>query len=222
MDEDLSTGHSSYLTGSARFVERGSSTGNASPASACSTSLSGNWPRFPNIPREDFASAVKLVLPGGEVNSGAGAVFRLARPRATKKMDAMAVLAFSRLRPGCGNRLPSRRPAALLLLSRNAILSGIPSETETFDLGSWLFLRALGAIYLIAFTSFGVQAAGLIGSHGISPVAEFLHSVRDFLGRPVLGSPDLLWLNSSDAMLKAIWIGGIFSRRFCSSECDGG
>src|ERR1700726_2622488 len=32
-------------------------------------------PRFPRIAPEDFASAVKLILPGGEVRSGAHAVF---------------------------------------------------------------------------------------------------------------------------------------------------
>ena len=36
-----------------------------------------------------------------------------------------------------------------------------------------LFLKALGAIYLIAFVSFGVQSAGLIGAQGIEAVAVY-------------------------------------------------
>ena len=41
-----------------------------------------------------------------------------------------------------------------------------------------VFLRLLGLTYFIAFSSFGVQAIGLIGSHGILPVGEFLRAVR--------------------------------------------
>src|ERR1700689_1012496 len=40
-----------------------------------------------------------------------------------------------------------------------------------YDLVSFVFLRLLGLIYLSAFASFGVQALGLIGSHGILPIA---------------------------------------------------
>ncbi len=43
-----------------------------------------------------------------------------------------------------------------------------------YDLVSFLFLRLFGLIYLSAFVSFGVQAQGLIGSHGILPLAELV------------------------------------------------
>ena len=36
----------------------------------------------------------------------------------------------------------------------------------------WLFLRALGAVYLIAFTSLRVQVLGLYGSRGIRPIGS--------------------------------------------------
>src|ERR1022692_157078 len=36
--------------------------------------------RFPDLPKKDFASAVTLFLPGGEVRSGAHAVFSLLAP----------------------------------------------------------------------------------------------------------------------------------------------
>ena len=68
------------------------------------------------------------------------------------------------------------------------------------------FLRILGLIYLLAFVSFGTQAAGLIGSHGILPVREYLDAVAGAgAGWQV---PSLLWLNSSDAALAAVWILG--------------
>jgi lipase maturation factor 1 len=68
------------------------------------------------------------------------------------------------------------------------------------------FLRILGLVYLVAFVSFGMQAAGLIGSHGILPVREFLEAARQAgAGWEV---PSVLWLNSSDAALAAVWILG--------------
>ena len=71
------------------------------------------------------------------------------------------------------------------------------------------FLRVLAAIYFIAFVSFGVQATGLIGSHGILPFAAYLAAARQALGRAAFWNlPTLFWLNSSDAALAAVWIIG--------------
>jgi hypothetical protein len=71
------------------------------------------------------------------------------------------------------------------------------------------FLRVLGAIYFIAFTSLGVQASGLIGSNGILPYAPYLSSVRQALGRAAFWNvPTIFWLNSSDAALAAAWMIG--------------
>ena len=71
------------------------------------------------------------------------------------------------------------------------------------------FLRFLGFIYLTAFTSFGVQAAGLIGSHGILPYGTYLASVREQIGTSAFWQvPTVFWLNSSDAAMHAVWIAG--------------
>jgi lipase maturation factor 1 len=71
------------------------------------------------------------------------------------------------------------------------------------------FLRILGAINAIAFVSFGVQALGLVGSHGILPVADFLQAVRAGAGSAAYFEvPTLLWLNASDAAISALWIAG--------------
>jgi hypothetical protein len=68
----------------------------------------------------------------------------------------------------------------------------------------------LGAIYLAAFASFGVQATGLIGSRGILPAGEFLGAVHESLGAAAYWSvPTLLWLNKSDASLRTVWIVGV-------------
>ena len=71
-----------------------------------------------------------------------------------------------------------------------------------------LFVRLVGLTYFIAFCSFGVQALGLIGSHGILPVGEFLRAVRESGAQWQV--PTVLLLNSSDAAVRAVWILGAF------------
>jgi len=73
-----------------------------------------------------------------------------------------------------------------------------------------VFLRLLGAIYLVAFASFGVQASGLIGSHGVLPLTDFLRGIHENLGVSAYWNvPTLLWLNSSDVFLRVTWIAGV-------------
>jgi lipase maturation factor 1 len=63
----------------------------------------------------------------------------------------------------------------------------------------WVFLRGLGVVYLIAFTSLRRQVLGLYGSRGIEPIAEHLADLRALGGRKAYRfAPSLLWLGSSD------------------------
>jgi len=72
-----------------------------------------------------------------------------------------------------------------------------------------LFVKALGAIYLIAFVSFGVQADGLIGANGILPVAGYLRSMHAALGmRAFWYAPTVFWISSSDLALRIAWLAG--------------
>jgi hypothetical protein len=67
----------------------------------------------------------------------------------------------------------------------------------------------LGLVYFIAFTSFGLQASGLIGTHGILPFPEFLNALRESMGRAAFReAPSLLWLRPTDGALAACWIAG--------------
>lgn len=71
------------------------------------------------------------------------------------------------------------------------------------------FLRGLGFVYFIAFASFGIQALGLVGSHGILPFADYLRAVREGAGRAAFWeAPTLLWLAPHDGALTAAWIVG--------------
>ena len=71
------------------------------------------------------------------------------------------------------------------------------------------FLQILGLIYCIAFTSFGVQSPGLIGSRGILPFPEYLDALRAAMGRAAWReAPSLLWFHPTDRALAAVWILG--------------
>ncbi len=165
---------------------------------------------FPRTPRENFASAVKLILPDGEVRSGAHAVF-----------SALALAPGKRGMLWCYDHVPgvpAVSEAAYGVIARHRssgyqvtrLFWGIPLEPETYRLSSWLFLRILGVVYFIAFVSFGIQAAGLIGSRGILPLADYLRAAHEYLGTPAYWDlPTLFWVNTGDAFIKADWIAGV-------------
>ena len=79
--------------------------------------------------------------------------------------------------------------------------------------GVWLFLRALGIIYAIAFLSLAVQIKGLAGRKGILPAGEFLGEVKEQFGRKrFVALPTLFWINNSDRFLQGIcWTGVVLS-----------
>jgi hypothetical protein len=78
----------------------------------------------------------------------------------------------------------------------------------------WLFLRALGLIYLSAFYTLLFQIRGLIGPQGILPATDYLQAIAQssLAHLRFWYVPSLLWMSSSSAMLMAIvWVGLIAS-----------
>jgi lipase maturation factor 1 len=74
----------------------------------------------------------------------------------------------------------------------------------------WLFLRALGLIYVSAFFPLIFQVRGLIGPSGILPAGTYLQQVAQALSgwQRVWYAPTLLWWSSSNRMLLGIcWVG---------------
>jgi predicted DCC family thiol-disulfide oxidoreductase YuxK len=165
---------------------------------------------FPQLTRDEFAGAVKLILPDGQVRSGAYAVFTAL---ASLRDKSWLLWLYEHL--PCANAVCEAVYGVVsrhrwFALQTTRLLWGIPLVPETYQVTSWLFLRWLGAIYLVAFVSFGVQAAGLIGSQGILPAADFLREAHQYLGVSAQWNvPTLLWLNSGDGFLRVIWIGGV-------------
>ncbi|HVB57373.1 MAG TPA: lipase maturation factor family protein [Candidatus Acidoferrales bacterium] len=89
-----------------------------------------------------------------------------------------------------------------------------PAETRPGHLWPrWIFLRALGLIYLSAFYSFLFQIKGLIGPNGILPARDYLQAVAAaFHVSRFWFAPTLLWFGSSDRALMCVcWLGIVAS-----------
>jgi predicted DCC family thiol-disulfide oxidoreductase YuxK len=93
------------------------------------------------------------------------------------------------------------------------ILWGRDYGPPRYDVVSLVFLRLVGLIYLSAFASFGVQALGLIGSHGILPIAELVKLISQSAGvERFFVMPMLFWINASDFAIRLVcWTGAGFS-----------
>ena len=85
---------------------------------------------------------------------------------------------------------------------------GEPVSGPAADPHGWaraVFLRLLGAVYLVAFLSIWVQVEGQVGSRGILPVGELLDLARERLGASrywVL--PTVFWIAHGDAALHVV------------------
>jgi len=163
---------------------------------------------FPEVPTADFAAAVQIFLPDGEQRSGAHAAFTaMAFGRKTSPLWAYEhVPGFAAISEVVYRTIAAHREAGFKITK---LLWGVPVRRQTYALSTELFLRALGIIYLIAFVSFGVQASGLIGSHGIYPVAQTIEAARRYYGEGALRLlPSVFFLNTSDRFVAAVWIAG--------------
>ncbi|MGI8743546.1 MAG: lipase maturation factor family protein [Bryobacteraceae bacterium] len=73
----------------------------------------------------------------------------------------------------------------------------------------WLFIRALAAVYFIAFASFAVQVRGLIGSRGILPLGGYLQALSESFGTSRYWLvPTIFWLRHDDAFLVFVCVAG--------------
>ena len=166
--------------------------------------------QFPEIPREAFARAVQLILPGGEVFSAAHAVFRTL----ALVPGCAWMLWLYQNPPGVAfvaeffYKFVARHRNPLYRLTR--LFWGKHFERPAFSLASWLFLRLLGVTYFFAFLSFATQILGLVGQNGLLPVGEFLGMVNARVGSERYWFfPTLAWLGSSDTALQLMSVGGV-------------
>jgi predicted DCC family thiol-disulfide oxidoreductase YuxK len=165
---------------------------------------------FPAIPLQSFQRAIQLIDSDGQVYSGAAAAFRVLRRapgRALWWWSYAHLPGFAVLSEWAYSYF-SRRRGILSRLTK--FLWGPALQAEHYALVSWVFLRLLGAIYVAAFASLGVQILGLSGHAGIAPLGEYLNVAHRALGDSAYRFlPTLFWLNSSDAALVGGTVAGV-------------
>lgn len=165
--------------------------------------------RFPEIPRENFEQALHFIEPDGKVYRGAEAIFRsLGRARRRRWL----VWCYERV-PGFATITES----AYRVVARNRVVAsfftrlfwGNEVRRPTYLKGRDLFIRSLGAIYLIAFLSLWFQVDGLIGEQGILPVGQHLQAAHEQIGADAFFLlPTLCWFSSSNAFLHFLCAAG--------------
>ncbi|HEV3241784.1 MAG TPA: lipase maturation factor family protein [Methyloceanibacter sp.] len=165
--------------------------------------------QYPEISQVEFQRAVQFIAPDGHRASAAEASFltlSYARGKGVWLALYRNLPGFAAISEWVYAFIAAHRPAffraSLLLWGRN-------HEPPRYDLVSFLFLRLFGLIYLSAFVSFAVQAQGLIGSHGILPVAELVDNVAGRFGpERFFLMPMVFWLSDSDIAIRAVcWAG---------------
>ena len=169
--------------------------------------------QYLEIPPTAFQRAIQYIAPDGKIASGAEAAFLTLSHASGKGFWLMLyrhLPGFAAIAERIYSFVASHRSA---FHSLSLWLWGRDYEPPHFDLVSWLFLRAIGLIYLVAFVSLGLQALGLIGSHGILPLSEFVSTIRGHLGlERYWRFPMVFWLDHSDFAIQATcWAGAVLS-----------
>jgi predicted DCC family thiol-disulfide oxidoreductase YuxK len=166
--------------------------------------------QYPAIALAEFQRAVQFITPDGRRASAAEASFLTlshARGKGMWLWLYRRLPGFAPLTERAYAFTAAHRPA-FFRISR--LLWGRNYEPPRYELVSFLFLRGFGLIYLAAFLSFAVQAQGLIGSHGILPLAELTDGIAASAGRERFWlMPMLFWWSSSDTAIKTVCGAGV-------------
>jgi predicted DCC family thiol-disulfide oxidoreductase YuxK len=170
--------------------------------------------RFPELPRSQCETSVQLISTDGAVFFGAEAVFRAL---CENKRFTWLLWLYQRLWPfaACSEwayRLVAGHRQFFSFLTR--LLLGSHTAPPSHFLVRSVFLRSIGAIYLIAFVSLWVQVHPLVGSHGIIPAQDTMDSLARQSAAHGIGlnrfhlAPTLCWLSGSDRFLSFLCASG--------------
>lgn len=172
-------------------------------------------PRFPEIPAKAFDSGVQWIGEDGQRCAGAHAVLTALSTGSWAGRLLLAlyhVSLFGRAAEALYRFVAGHRR---LFSFFTRLLWGGDVRRPTYAKSTWLFLRLLGAVYLIAFVSFALQLDGLIGQKGVLPAAEFFKAAGEFLGtRAFWQLPTACWWANGDAALHLLTWGGVIASIF--------
>jgi predicted DCC family thiol-disulfide oxidoreductase YuxK len=165
--------------------------------------------QYPEISVTTFQSAVQYIAPDGKRASAAEAsCLTLSHARGNRFWLTLyrRLLGFAFISEKIYTFIAAHRPFFYFL---SLLLWGREHQPPRYTLTSWLFLRAFGLIYLAAFISFGIEALGLIGSHGIIPLPELIDAATHQIGiERYWLLPMLFWLNASDPAIQILCLTG--------------
>jgi predicted DCC family thiol-disulfide oxidoreductase YuxK len=167
--------------------------------------------RYPQIQPEGFEKSVQLVRPDGSVAAGAQAVLEALGPDSMGMHRLYESSAPFRAMTEAGYHFVAGHRNLFYHLTRFTF--GTRIQPARFAATQWVFVRLLAIVYAIAFVSMGVQVLGLIGSHGILPVHQFLGNLARQAG-PIryLAVPSIFWWGDDDATLVGVCaVGVLFS-----------
>jgi len=165
--------------------------------------------QHPGLSAEEFRAAVRYFAPGERRAHLAGAA---AAFRALAHAPGYGVWwwcyrrlpGFAALTEALYRLIARHRPAAFAL---GRALHGTELEPARFDRIADLWTRLLGVVVVAAAASLAVQALGLMGEHGITPIDQLALQAEEALGaRRWWVTPSLLWFAPTDAALQiACW-----------------
>lgn len=84
-----------------------------------------------------------------------------------------------------------------------------PRTLSRPDIGARVFLRGLGAVYLIAFYSLARQIIGLVGEGGILPVKQLVAHLSTQTNLGFAAWPSIFWWDASDRSLVLVTYAGM-------------
>ena len=164
---------------------------------------------YPHISRQEFEAAVQLITADGTHYRGARACLELYRHQSPYLWFIWLyqyLPGFARISEA-GYGFLSRHRGLLAFFTH--LFWGRGFRPPEYRTTSWLFLRLLGLIYCSAFLSLYVQIDGLIGTHGILPLASYLNAVRTALGHAAYyRMPMVFWFYHSDIFLQFVCLAG--------------
>ncbi len=168
---------------------------------------------YPGIALSEFQGASQYITPDGHYAGAAEASFRVLSHAPGKEFWLWLYLhlpGFAAIAEFAYSIIAAHRSLAY---RATLLLWGKDYRPPRYGLAAFLFTRLFGLIYFSAFASFGVQALGLIGSHGIVPLTAMLDTVYNRIGPDgYFEMPMVFWLNASDVMIQAVcWTGAAFS-----------
>jgi len=168
--------------------------------------------RFPQISEENFKKSVQLIDSDGTVYQGAEAVLRTlaVSPRTAQLLWCYQHIPFVKLISEFVYRLvASNRKFFSRFLKPAETCGHCSSKTASHAAVRWIFVRAIGVIYLFAFVSLWTQISPLLGRNGILPAQEFLDAVSAKVGfEKFFLLPTLCWLSAGDLFLHLICAAG--------------